>query len=108
MIVAFIIWSLMGVGFIAMGIYDYCSKSPKAFGFWANTSQFPVKDVRGYNKALGKLFIAFGVIFILLGLPLLKAGQNSPWFIISVAGCMFLAIGTMIVYVVVIEPKYRA
>ncbi len=105
---AFIIWSIMGVCFIAMGIYDYCAKSPKPFGFWANAKQFPVKDVKRYNKALGKLFIAFGVIFILLGLPLLKAGQNSPWVIIPIVGCMFLSIGTMIVYVVVIEPKYRA
>lgn len=108
MLSAFIIWSILGLFFVAMGIYDYHAKSPKPFGFWANAKPNPVKDVRGYNKALGKLWIVFGVLFILIGIPLLQAGQNSPWLVMPIVGCMFLSIGAMIVYVVVIEPKYRA
>lgn len=103
---AFIIWSIVGIVFIGMGIYDMCSKKEKPFGFWANAETLPVEDVRGYNKALGKLWCAFGVGFILIGLPLLL-GQNSPWVIISILGAMAETIITMAVYVTVIEKKYR-
>jgi hypothetical protein len=41
-----------------------------------------------------------------LGLPLL-AGQNSPWFILSVLGVVFATIITMAVYTIAIEEKYR-
>lgn len=41
-----------------------------------------------------------------LGIPLLS-GQNSAGPILSILGIMLLAIFTMIIYVVVIENKYR-
>lgn len=104
--VAFIIWILVAIAFIGMGIYCIVSKKEKAFGFWANAEQFPVTDVRAYNHALGKLWCAFGVIWGVLGIPLL-GGQNSPAVLLSVVGTMFLVIGTMAVYVLVIERKYR-
>lgn len=104
--IAFLIWAAVGVAFIVLGIYDFFSKKPVAFGFWANAEVFPVKDVRGYNRALGKLFIVFGVLFVLLGLPML-AGENSPWIVISILGVLAETIGTMVVYVTVIEKKYR-
>lgn len=96
----------MGLIFICMGIYDYRAKSPRPFGFWSNVKTVEVGDVQGYNKALGKLFVCFGVVFILLGLPLL-AGQNSPWIIVSIVGVMGLAIASMAIYTVGIEGKYR-
>lgn len=106
--VAFIIWLVIAVFFEALGIYCYVSKSAKAFGFWANAEVFAVKDgkVREYNKALGRLWIVFGIIFAILGIPLLK-GQNAPEALISVVGTMFLSIGAMVYYVVVLENKYR-
>lgn len=104
--IAFIIWSLMGVLFIAMGIYDISSKKAKPFGFWANAEVASIEDVRGYNRALGILWCVYGVLFVLIGLPLL-AGQNSGSIIISMLGTMFISIGAMIAYVVGIEPKYR-
>ena len=106
MIAAFVIWGVMGLFFIGMGIYDYHAKTAKPFGFLSNVKVAEVKDVKAYNKALGKLFICFGIVFILLGLPLL-AGQNSPWFIFSMVGVMVLAIVSMAVYTVGIEGKYR-
>ena len=102
---AFIIWAFMGIVFIAMGVYDYHAKTTRPFGFWSNVKIPEVKDVKAYNKALGKLFIVFGVIFILLGIPLL-AGQNSPWIILSIVGVMVLAIVAMAVYTVGIESKF--
>lgn len=104
--IAFLIWAVVGAAFVVLGIHAFLSKKPAAFGFWANAEVFPVKDVRGYNRALGKLFIVFGVLFVLLGLPML-AGQNSPWIVISILGAAAEAIGAMAVYVTVIEKKYR-
>ena len=65
-----------------------------------------IEDVKGYNRALGILWCVYGVLFVLIGLPLL-AGQNSGSIIISMLGTMFISIGAMIAYVVGIEPKYR-
>ena len=104
--IAFIIWALMGVLFIAMGIYDISSKKAKPFGFWANAEVASIEDVKGYNRALGILWCVYGVLFVLIGLPLL-AGQNSGSIIISMLGTMFISIGAMVAYVVGIEPKYR-
>lgn len=44
--------------------------------------------------------------FALLGLPLLP-GQNTGYIIISILGCMAEAIAAMVIYVAVIEKKYR-
>ena len=103
---AFILWTICGLIFVGMGIYDHHAKTTRPFGFWANVKTAEVKDVQAYNKALGKLFIGFGIVFILLGLPLL-AGQNSPWIILSIVGVMALAIASMAIYTVGIEGKYR-
>jgi hypothetical protein len=55
---------------------------------------------------VAKLFGVFGVVFIILGLPLL-AGQNSAWAILSIVGVMIESIAAMAVYSTVIEKKYR-
>ena len=47
----------------------------------------------------------YGVLFILIGLPLLD-GQNSGLIILSILGVMLISIAAMIVYVVGIESKY--
>ena len=106
MIAAFIIWCTLGLLFVGIGIYDCLAKSARPFGFWSNVKVGEIKDVQAYNKALGKLFIFFGITFSLLGLPLL-AGQNSAWIILSMAGTMILTIVTMAVYTIAIEGKYR-
>ena len=105
-LIAFIIWSILGVLFIVMGIYDLNSKKARPFGFWANAEVAAIEDVKGYNRALGKLWCVYGVLFILIGLPLLD-GQNSGSIIISILGAMFISIAAMVAYVVGIEPKYR-
>jgi len=105
---AFIIWAIMGVLFIAMGIYDMNSKKAKPFGFWANAEVGPIEDVKGYNRALGILWCVYGVLFILIGLPLLILNeQNAGLIIIPVVGAMLISIGAMAVYSVGIESKYR-
>lgn len=103
---AFFIWSLIGILFIVLGVYCFRSNQKIAFGFWANAKMFPVKDVKAYNKSLGKLWCAFGIVFVLLGIPLLS-GQNSPLIIVSILGLSLESIVAMAVYTTVIEPKHR-
>jgi len=103
---AFIIWLIMSLFFVGMGIVCFISKKEKAFGFWANAETLPVKDVKAYNRALGKLWCAYGVALAFLGIPLLQ-GQNSAGAVVSILGTMFLSIILMAVYVTVIERKYR-
>lgn len=104
--IAFIIWGILGCFFIGMGMYDMLSKKEVPFGFWANAETLPMENVKAYNRALGLLWIVYGVVFILLGIPLLQ-GQNSAGILITLLGTMFEAIAAMAVYVVVIEKKYR-
>jgi len=89
-----------------MGIYCLNSRKAKPFGFWANAEAAPIDDVKGYNRALGILWCVYGVLFTLIGLPLLT-GQNSGLIMISVLGAMFISIAAMAVYAAYIEPKYR-
>lgn len=108
-IVGFVMWALCALLFIGMGIYNMFAKTFRPFGFWANADTIPVEaeQVRAYNRALGKLWIAAGILFLVLGLPLLGAEQNSPWVIVSILGSLAECIGMMAVYVLVIEKKYR-
>lgn len=104
MIIGFIIWSIIGCLFICLGIYSLFAK--KAMGFWANAEMFPVTDIKKYNGAVAKLFFVFGIVFIILGFPLLLE-QNSLWILFSVLGIMIESITAMIVYTTVIEKKYK-
>ena len=105
---AFIIWTIVGVVFIVMGIYDMNSKKEKPFGFWANAELGPIEDIKAYNRALGRLWCVYGILFILIGLPLLMLnGQNSGIIVIPMVGTMLISIGAMAVYSIGIEAKYR-
>ena len=88
--IGFIIWSLFGVFIIGLGIKDMFSKN--LVGFWANTETIKVKDVKGYNRATGRLFIE---------------GQNTPYILWSVIGVMVETIAIMAVYSLGIVKKYE-
>ena len=102
-IIGFIMWALFGCFMIVLGISAFFSKKP--VGFWANVKTFPVNDIRGYNRATGKLFMAYGFVFIILGVPLLS-GQNSPYILLSVLGVMIETIAMMAIYSLYITKKY--
>lgn len=104
--IAFLIWVIVGAIAIIYGLFVAMVPKKKAVGFWANAEMFPVTDVKAYNRAVGKLMIIFGIVFILLGIPLLQ-GQNSPTIILTVFGVMFEVVIMMSIYVCVIEKKYR-
>lgn len=103
-IIGFVIWSALGLIFICLGIYTMLSK--KTINFWANVKVFEVTDIKKYNCAVAKLFWIYGIILILLGLPLLS-GQNSAWILLSILGLLVESIVTMIIYTLVIEKKYK-
>lgn len=106
MVLGFFIWFAVGASFIGLGIYAFVSKKEVAFGFWSNAEVFPVDDVKAYNRAVGKLWCLFGIVFIVLGWPLLE-GPNTALILLSVLGIMLESIIAMVVYVTVIEKKYR-
>ena len=101
-IIGFVIWAIGGVIIIGLGISAYFSR--KMVGFWANIKPISINDIAGYNRAVGKLFVIYGVIA--LGLPLLS-GQNSPFILLSVLGVMIETIVIMAVYSLCIERKYK-
>lgn len=103
-LIGFIIWAIFGCFIIGIGIHAFFSKKP--VGFWANIKTFPVHDIKGYNHATGKLFISYGIIFIVLGMPLLSE-QNSPFILLSVLGVMIETIAIMAIYNVIITKKYK-
>lgn len=103
--IGFALWGLLGCIFIYLGIRSFFSKKPK--GFWANAQLFEVNDVKKYNHAVGKLFFIFGIVLILLGLPLLFLEKNPAWIIFSVVGIMIESIVLMAVYTMMIEKKYK-
>ncbi|MBR1477278.1 MAG: hypothetical protein IJ608_04875 [Lachnospiraceae bacterium] len=102
--IGFIVWAIVGLAIICIGIRALSSK--KAVGFWANIKAIPIKDTKGYNCATGILFICYGVIFIILGLPLLS-GQNNPYILLSALGVMIETIAIMAIYSLVVEKKYK-
>ena len=102
-IIGFIIWAAVGFIMICIGISAFFSK--KAVGFWANIKPIQVKDIKGYNRATGRLFICYGIIFVVLGIPLL-CGQNSPYILLSVIGVLIETITVMVVYSLVVTKKY--
>ena len=102
--IGFIIWGIVGCIIIGIGISAFFSK--KAVGFWANIKTFSVKDIKGYNHATGKLFIFYGIIFIVLGIHLL-GGQNTSYILLSVFGVMLETIAVMVIYSLCVEKKYK-
>lgn len=104
MIIGFIIWTLCALVFLAIGIVSWNSK--KEVGFFTGVKPNQMKDVKAYNRAVAKIWFVFTFIYELLGLPFLFAEQNSPIFLFSVIGTMFLIIGIAVAYIRV-EAKYR-
>lgn len=102
--IGFIIWAVVGCFIIGIGISAFFRK--KAVGFWANIEVEPMNDIKNYNFAMGKLFIAYGVIFIAMGLPMLS-GQNSPFILLSVLGVVVETIVVMTIYTLIISKNYK-
>ncbi len=64
-----------------------------------------VQDIKGYNHAVGLLFIFYGLIFIVLGIPLLT-GQRAL-ILLAMPGVMLETIILMVIYSIFIVKKYN-
>lgn len=102
---AFVV-TLLGLGFACLGLWEILSHRETPFGFWANVKTSPVRDVKGYNRALGRLWLGFGLYLLLLELPLVFL-QSALGAVIFILGMVFGALGLMLYYVLHIEPKYK-
>lgn len=102
--IAFIIWAIVGCLFIGFGIAAFFEK--KATGFWANAKTPKIEDIKAYNRSMGIMWCVAGVVFILLGLPVLDS-DNAAFVLLSVIGCLVWAISLMVIYELVICKKYR-
>lgn len=100
----FMIWAITGILITGIGVADFFAKKPA--GFWANSKVFQVTDVKKYNRSVGTMFCIYGVVMILLGLPLLDE-KYAPLILFSGIGIMLETIVLMVVYTVIVEPKYR-
>ena len=103
-IIAFMAWVAIGIAFIGAAVYALFSDKP--MGFWANAPVFEVSDVKKYNRAVAKVLAVFGAVFSVFGIPLLP-GINTLWILLAIPGVAALGIGSMVVYSLVIEKKYR-
>lgn len=101
-LLAFLIWAAVGCLFLILGVHAFFAKKPQHF--WANVKMGKVREVKKYNRAVGKLFFFYGVVEILLGLPLL--GGNQGLIVLTALGMVFVTILIMGIYAAVIEPKY--
>ena len=101
--VAFIIWAICGLLFVGIGISCFFVKG-KRVGFFANFKDKEVENPEKFNKVMGRFWIINGLIFILIGVPLLS--DNILLMIMTMIGTIFWMIGLMIVYLMVILPKF--
>ncbi len=104
MIIGFGIWTVCACIFLIIGITTW--NSQKETGFFTGVKPNQMKDVKAYNHAVAKIWFVFAILFELLGMPFLFFEQNSPIFLLSGIGTMFLVIGIIIAYMR-IEAKYR-
>ena len=100
----FLCWCVLFSLFAVLGILCFFLRKP--VGFWANAQTFPVTDVKGYNRACGLLWIGFSVLGILTGLPL-RNPENTAFILLSVLGAFADTLVLMLIYILVIEKKYR-
>ena len=103
-VVGFVLWLVVGGLLIALGVAAFFAK--KEVGFFNNVKSLPMEDVKAYNRAVGKLYLVYGAVFVLLGIPVLT-GQNSPALIFSILGVVAETIAAMAVYLLVIQNKYE-
>lgn len=105
--IAFVLWCAAGTAFIFFAVYAWFSNKPKPMGFWANAEMFEVSDIKKYNRAVARLFGAYGIGFVILGFPILSEVKNSAWILLTIVGVMIESVIAMAVYSLSIERKYR-
>lgn len=92
--------------FVIIGISMINTKD-KPIKYLSNTKKLPnVKDIRGYNKAIGKIFIIFALLLLPILSPVVLFSQNSKYSFLSILLMPFWVIG-LIISCVFTEGKYK-
>lgn len=104
MVIAFIFWTIISLLFVVVGYTT--GKASKSTGFFTWIQPVKMKDVKGYNRAVAKIWYGFAAGLEILGIPLLFAEQNSAIYLLVVVGTVVLILAVMIAYFKV-EAKYR-
>ncbi len=105
MIPGFCIWCAVAALSVGIGIRTMMRSDPA--GFFTGVAPPKVRDVRAYNRAVGLLWIAHGILTAAAGLPLLFAGKKSPLLLVTILGTVFLCLGLMAGYHLILR-KYEA
>ena len=99
----FLAWCAVGLFFEGLAGYLWFCKKPVSFS--AQTPE--VTDVKGYNRAVAKLYMAYGGVFVLLGLPPLAAPLPGWAACLMVAGIAGAGAAPRLVYARVVCKKYK-
>ena len=97
MLTAYIVWIAVCLILVCIGLTSFRAKEAVGFFTFEKNAE-GIKDVQGYNHAVGKLWITAAVILALIGVPLLYARQNSPIVILPVLGTVFWLLVLLIRY----------
>lgn len=104
MIGAFIGWTAVALLFAVIG--HRVGKSEKPAGFFTGVPAVKMKDVKGYNRDVARIWVRFAVCMEILGIPLIFIEQNSIVGIFLIFGVVILVFWLILSYFKV-EAKYR-
>ncbi len=112
MLIAYLIWLAIALLFVVLGIVDmvnaHCGKPVGFYNIGPPPKPENLTDVTAYNRAVGKLLISAGIVFALLGLPLLLCSDNEAILILlCMPGTFAWVIGMALIYELKIMKKYR-
>ena len=96
MVIGFLIWTITSIIILGIAISTWKSKDPT--GFYTGVKPPEVKDTRRYNHQVALLWLAYAMLFELLGIPLLFLKQNSVFSIFIIFGVMAITLLLMIGY----------
>ena len=107
MITAFIIWNVCTLICLIIGFRTRTMSRPT--GFFTGDSTPEVTDTAAYNKAVGRLWIRYGIGLAVIGLPLLRLKQNefSLWWIFIMLGTVFITIALVLSYMKIQDTYFR-
>ncbi len=103
MLIGFLIWSIVALVFVGIGLSAWRAKEP--VGFFTGVEPPKVKNAKKYNHAVSILWFSYAVLLEILGLPLLFLKQNSPGFVISILGTVFISIGLAVAYNLILSKN---
>ena len=103
--IGFLVYLACAMVFYALAGNALISKLP--VGFWAHEKERPkVNDIKGYNRAVAKVFAFYGTVLVLAGLPMLLKMSEVWLILISILGVVFSTM-IMLICAVQIDGKYR-